>query len=51
MHWIRIDRYYEGEIEAPGASFPAGSVQHCEQAPCESSAPSARPYTIKRAST
>lgn len=36
MHWIRIDRYFEGEESAITATHHQPVMcQHCEQAPCE----------------
>ncbi len=35
MHWLRVDRYYEGELDAPDIYFQPMMCVHCEQAPCE----------------
>ena len=35
MHWLRIDRYWEGEPDAPRSLFQPVLCMHCEQAPCE----------------
>jgi molybdopterin-containing oxidoreductase family iron-sulfur binding subunit len=35
MHWLRIDRYYEGGPDAPDSYFQPMLCMHCEQAPCE----------------
>ncbi len=36
MHWIRVDRYFQGELDEPAAivNQPVPCMQ-CEQAPCE----------------
>ena len=35
MHWLRIDRYYEGPAEAPRVLLQPMLCMHCEEAPCE----------------
>ncbi len=35
MHWIRVDRYFEGETSAPRAVHQPVPCMHCEKAPCE----------------
>ncbi|MGE3933035.1 MAG: TAT-variant-translocated molybdopterin oxidoreductase [Rhodospirillaceae bacterium] len=39
MHWLRIDRYYEGDPAAPTSYFQPVPCMHCEQAPCEMGCP------------
>jgi molybdopterin-containing oxidoreductase family iron-sulfur binding subunit len=39
MHWIRIARYYTGELETPKSYFQPVPCMHCENAPCEMCCP------------
>ncbi|MBN1991117.1 MAG: TAT-variant-translocated molybdopterin oxidoreductase [Anaerolineae bacterium] len=35
MHWIRVDTYFEGNLDNPTPYHQPMLCQHCEQAPCE----------------
>jgi MoCo/4Fe-4S cofactor protein with predicted Tat translocation signal len=35
MHWIRVDRYYHGNLDNPAVYNQPVPCMHCEQAPCE----------------
>lgn len=39
MHWMRIDRYYTGEVDNPDVVFQPLMCQHCDNAPCENVCP------------
>jgi molybdopterin-containing oxidoreductase family iron-sulfur binding subunit len=39
MHWMRIDRYYNGNPDNPDVSFQPMMCQHCDNAPCENVCP------------
>ena len=35
MHWIRVDRYYHGNMDTPEVYNQPVPCMHCENAPCE----------------
>ncbi|MES2430177.1 MAG: TAT-variant-translocated molybdopterin oxidoreductase [Bacteroidota bacterium] len=39
MHWLRIDRYFTGDMNNPDVVFQPMLCQHCDNAPCENVCP------------
>jgi molybdopterin-containing oxidoreductase family iron-sulfur binding subunit len=39
MHWIRVDRYFQGDAERPLVAHQPVACHHCENAPCEQVCP------------
>jgi len=39
MTWLRIDRYYYGDINNPNVVYQPMMCQHCDNAPCENVCP------------
>ncbi len=35
MHWLRVDRYYQGDLDNPTTYHQPIPCMHCENAPCE----------------
>ncbi len=39
MHWLRVDRYYEGDGDEVAVAHQPMMCQHCDHAPCETVCP------------
>ncbi len=39
MHWLRVDRYFTGDVENPRIAMQPVACHHCENAPCEQVCP------------
>jgi molybdopterin-containing oxidoreductase family iron-sulfur binding subunit len=39
MHWIRVDRYFRGDVDDPRFALQPLTCHHCELAPCEQVCP------------
>jgi MoCo/4Fe-4S cofactor protein with predicted Tat translocation signal len=39
MSWLRIDRYFYGDVESPNTVYQPMMCQHCDNAPCENVCP------------
>jgi Fe-S-cluster-containing dehydrogenase component len=39
MSWLRIDRYFYGDVENPNVVYQPMLCQHCDNAPCENVCP------------
>ena len=44
VHWIRVDRYYEGEFPDIKVKYMPVMCQHCDDAPCEPVCPTYATY-------
>ena len=44
MHWIRVERYFEGEFPDVRVKFQPVLCQHCDAAPCEPVCPTYASY-------